>query len=80
MTDRSKVIFGNEISSRDYKKAVKSKKKYAKKFTVNSKTGKITVKKGVRKGSYGLTIEVRASGDEKYKPAGQNLTVTIKVK
>ena len=32
MTDRSKVIFGNEISSRDYKKAVKSKNKYAKKF------------------------------------------------
>ncbi|MBP5472210.1 MAG: hypothetical protein J6Y12_05995, partial [Lachnospiraceae bacterium] len=36
MTDRSKVIFGNEISSRDYKKAVKSKKKYAKKFSDDS--------------------------------------------
>ena len=32
MEDRSKVIFGNEISPKDYKKAVKSKKKYAKKF------------------------------------------------
>ncbi|MCR4793505.1 MAG: hypothetical protein K5871_12235 [Lachnospiraceae bacterium] len=32
MTDRSKNIFGNEISSRNYKKAVKSKAKYAKKF------------------------------------------------
>ena len=63
-----------------YSKVSVDQKKYAKKFTVNSKTGKITVKKGVRKGSYGLTIEVRAAGDEKYKPAGQNLTVTIKVK
>ncbi len=32
MKDRSKVIFGNEIRPKDYKKAVKSKKKYAKKY------------------------------------------------
>jgi hypothetical protein len=32
MTDRSKVIFGNQMPERVYKKAVKSKKKYAKKF------------------------------------------------
>ncbi len=32
MTDRSKIIFGNEISAGDYGKAVKSKKKYIRKF------------------------------------------------
>ena len=32
MQDRSKNIFGNEISSGDYKKAVRSKAKYAKKY------------------------------------------------
>ncbi len=32
MTDRSKVIFGNEISRSAYKKAENSKKKYAKKY------------------------------------------------
>ena len=32
MKDKSKVIFGNEIKSKDYKKALKSKKKYARKF------------------------------------------------
>lgn len=32
MTDKSSMIFGNEISKKDYKKAVKSKKKYAKKY------------------------------------------------
>lgn len=37
MQDKSKVIFGNEISKRDYKKAVKSKKKYMKKFGDDSK-------------------------------------------
>ena len=32
MTDKSKIIFGNEISKKDYRKACKSKKKYAKKY------------------------------------------------
>lgn len=32
MNDKSKVIFGNEIKSKDYKKALKLKKKYARKF------------------------------------------------
>lgn len=32
MVDKSKVIFGNEISRRDYNKAVRSKKKYARKY------------------------------------------------
>lgn len=32
MEDKSKVIFGNPISSRDYKKAVRSKNNYLKKF------------------------------------------------
>jgi len=32
MQERSKVIFGNEIAGRDYRKAVKSKAKYARKY------------------------------------------------
>ena len=32
MADKAKVIFGNEIREKDYKKSVKSKKKYIKKF------------------------------------------------
>ncbi|MBP3274348.1 MAG: hypothetical protein J6L93_05030, partial [Butyrivibrio sp.] len=32
MADRSKVIFGNVISDKDYKKALKSKKKFVKKY------------------------------------------------
>ena len=32
MEEKSKVIFGNEMSSKVYNKAVKSKKKYAKKY------------------------------------------------
>ena len=32
MTDRSKVIFGNEMAAKDVKKAAASKAKYARKF------------------------------------------------
>ena len=32
MQEKSKVIFGNEISNKAYKNAVKSKKKYIRKF------------------------------------------------
>ncbi len=38
MTDRSKIIFGNEISTSDYNKALKSKAKFLKKFGDDSKT------------------------------------------
>lgn len=62
-----------------YSKVGVNKKKYANQFTVNSKSGKITVKKGVKKGTYKLTVKVKAAGDEKYKPASQKATVTIKV-
>lgn len=37
MEDRAKVIFGNVISNKDYKKAVRSKQKFVKKFGDDSK-------------------------------------------
>lgn len=46
MLEKSKVIFGNEISNKAYKKAVKSKKKYAKKFGDDSNVDyKVCIKK-----------------------------------
>ncbi|MBQ1454183.1 MAG: hypothetical protein IIZ23_09475, partial [Ruminococcus sp.] len=36
MDDKSKVIFGNEISKKNYKKAVNSKKKYINKYSDDS--------------------------------------------
>ena len=44
--DRSKVIFGNEMSNKTYKKAVKSKTKYMKKYGDDSgKDYKVTLSK-----------------------------------
>ena len=38
MTDRSKVIFGNQISEKAYKSALKSKKKFIRKYGDDSNT------------------------------------------
>lgn len=44
--DRSRIIFGNEMSDKIYRKAVKSKKKYEKKFgNDNNKNFPVSVKK-----------------------------------
>ena len=43
-------------------------------------TGKITVKKKTKKGTYKLSISVTASGNANYLAATKTVTVTIKVK
>ena len=50
-----------------------------KKIAVNKNTGKITVKKGLKKGTYKVKVKVRASGNEQYK-ASPDKTVTFKIK
>ena len=57
-----------------YKKASGSKR-----LTVNAKTGKITVKKGTKKGTYKIKIEVVAAGNANYL-ASKAKTVSVKVK
>lgn len=51
-----------------------------KRLTVNSKTGKITVKKGTKKGTYKIRVKVTAAGNDNYKAKTKTVTVTIKVK
>ena len=58
-----------------YKKASGSKK-----LTVNATTGKITVKKGTKKGTYKIKVKVTAYGNDNYKSASKTVTVKIKVK
>ena len=49
------------------------------KITV-TKNGNITVKKGLKKGTYKVKIKITASGNANYKNANKIVTVTIKVK
>ena len=45
-----------------------------------TKTGKITIKKGTKKGTYVIKIKITAKGNSRYKPKTIRKTVTIKVR
>lgn len=49
-------------------------------ITVNSKTGKIYVKKGLKKGTYRVKIQIKAAARGYYNAGSKTVTVTVKVK
>ena len=51
-----------------------------KKITINKKTGKITVKKGTKKGTYKIKVKVTAAGNNNYKKGSKIVTVKVKIK
>lgn len=51
-----------------------------KKITINKKTGKVTVKKGLKKASYKVKVKVKAAGNKNYKALTKTVTFTVKVK
>ena len=62
------------------KKALKGKKDVTKRFEVNEKNGKITVKKGTKKGLYKVKIKFKAAGNKTYEAQRETITVKILVK
>ncbi len=92
LTARGKTVklkFSKKNRSVAAKKAVSVKKakgkvtykkiKGNKKITV-AKTGKITVKKGLKKGTYIVKIKVTAAGNKDFKAGSKTVKVTIKIK
>lgn len=68
------------ITVKNAKGSVKySKASGSAKLTVNSK-GKITVKKGTKKGTYTAVIKVTAAGNAQYNSCTKSVKVTVKVK
>lgn len=61
-------------------KAAKGKKSFKKKFSINKKTGKIAIAKGLAKGTYKVTVKATAKGNANYKSGSKTAVVTIKVK
>ena len=49
-----------------------------KKITINKKTGKVTVKKGLKKGTYKVKVKIKANGNTNYKASAYK-TVTFKI-
>ena len=49
-------------------------------ISVNSKTGKFTVKKGLKKGTYRVKVQIKSAAKGSYNAATKTVTVTVKVK
>lgn len=62
-----------------YKLLKVKKAKFKKYFKINRKTGKIRIKKKLRKGKYTLKVRIIAAGDAEYK-ASASKVVTIKIR
>ena len=60
--------------------AKKGSKSYKTKFRISAKTGKVTVKKGLKKGTYKVKVRITASGNDSHKPASKTVTFKVKVK
>ena len=61
--------------------AKKGKTSFNKYFKVNSKNGNVTVKKGLKKGTYKVKVKVKAAGNRNYNPSSwKNVTSKVLVK
>lgn len=48
--------------------------------SVNSKTGKLTVKKGLKKGTYRVKVQIKSAAKGNYNAGSRTVTVTVRVK
>ena len=73
---RSKVLTLNTpgIGEKTY-----TKKKGSKKITINNKTGEVTVKKGLKKGTYKVIVAVKAAGNADYSQS-KTVKTTFKIR
>lgn len=64
-----------------YKLAGVSKAKYKRFFKIDAKTGKLTIRKGLKKGVYKVKIKITAGGNANYSASGiKKVTCRVKVK
>ena len=67
-----------KISAKTDLRYKKTNKAGGKRIVVNASTGKVTVKKGLKKGTYKVKVQVKAPGNAGYKSAKAK-TVVLKV-
>ena len=79
---RTKVLSFTKAGqgAKTYTLAGVTKSKFKKYFKVNASTGKLTIKKGLKKGTYKVKIKVKAAGNSNYQALTKTVTVTVKVK
>lgn len=74
------ISVSNAKSKLQYKIKSVKKKKFKKYFRINKNTGKLTIKKGLKKGTYTLRVTVKAVEDAYYKGASKTVKFKVKVK
>ena len=50
------------------------------KITINKKNGKVTIKKGLKKGTYKVKVKVTAQGNDTYETSYKEVTFRVKIK
>ena len=75
------VKVGSDQGTISYKitSAKKGTKSFKKSFSISKSSGKITVKKKLKKGTYTLKVKLTAKGSSNYKVTGSR-TITVKIK
>ena len=61
-------------SAKNGKKSVKNS------FSINKTSGKLTIKKGLKTGSYTVKVKIAAKGNKNYNSATKTVEFTVKVK
>ena len=70
-----------KVSAKTAVKYAKVGKAGGSKIAVNAKTGKVTLKKGLKAGTYKLKVKLTAAADANYKAAkAKTITLAVKVK
>lgn len=79
---KASVAYAKAKSVRMSKKTLKKyKKQAAAKILINANTGKVTMKKGLKKGTYKVKVKVKAAGNANYNASAWKIvTFTVKVK
>lgn len=73
---RSKTVTAIKVIS-SKGKVTFTKKSGSRRLKLNRKTGKITIRKGTKKGKYRIRVLVKAAGNSTYKKAQKTVTATI---
>lgn len=77
-TVKGGIVFSKKAQGKvTYAKVAKGS---SKKLSINKTTGKITVKKGTKRGTYKIKVKVTAAGNATYQAVSKTVTVKVRVR
>ena len=79
ITAKKAYTVSKAIGTKSYKLSSVSKSKFKKYFKVDVKSGKITIKKGLKRGTYKVKVKITAAGNDQYKSRSKTATLTVNI-